>query len=71
MEQQKAPCKNCKKRKIINNVSCHSKCKVYKDWARNFYKEKKDQAELEKLNNASYSMFDSMQIRKPLKGGKV
>ena len=71
MEQQKAPCKNCKERKITNNVSCHSTCERYKQWAKKLHEEKKEKLEKEKIDNASYSMFESMKIRKPLKGGKI
>lgn len=71
MTGNKAPCKNCKDRKIINNVSCHSTCEKYKQWAKKLHADKQQQEQRKKMDIDSYSMFESMAIRKPNKGGKI
>lgn len=71
MVGNKAPCKGCKDRKIINNKTCHSICEKYKNWVEEMREIEKAINLQRKIDNDSYSMFESMAIRNPNKGGKI
>lgn len=71
MAGNKAPCKGCKDRKFINNTTCHSTCEKYKKWVEEMHESEKAINLQRKIDIDSYSMFESMAIRKPKKGGKI
>ena len=72
MEEAKAPCKECKERRFIDErTTCHSVCEKYKKWVEKIHKEERELIQKRKMDQDSYSMFESMKIRKPLKGGKI
>ena len=67
METFKAPCKGCKDRKIIDNKSCHSWCEKYNEWARTQRELKEKALEKLRIDKDSYSIRESMYIRKGCK----
>lgn len=62
-----APCQNCKERWVDDKTSCHATCERYKEWKNTTFRERKEEAIRAKLDIDSYSVSDSMQIRKPIK----
>lgn len=60
----KAPCKDCKERWVNDKTSCHVTCERYKEWKNITFKERKEETQRAKIDIDSYSVSDSMQIRK-------
>lgn len=60
----KAPCKDCKERWVNDKTSCHVTCERYKKWKSITFKERKEETQRAKIDIDSYSVSDSMQIRK-------
>ena len=72
MEDKKAPCKECKDRRFIDEkTTCHAVCEKYKEWVTNLHQEEREVIRQRKMDQDSYSMFEAMKIRKPMRGGKI
>ena len=67
----KIPCKECKDRFVTEHYSCHAICEQYKEWNKFHQEELKRLAEKKAIDNASYSMYDSMELNKKKRGGKI
>ena len=67
IEACKAPCKGCTERKIIGTKSCHSWCEKYLSWVKAQQDLKHKIIEKNKIDKDSYSVRESMYIRKGCK----
>lgn len=71
MAEKQAPCKECKDRRFIDGkTTCHSTCRIYKDWVNRSHKEYIEKVTKKRLDNDSYALKDVLDICKPRRGRK-
>ena len=58
------PCKDCKDRKVGKNYTCHKFCKKYISWKTEHESKRQELLEKAKIDKASYSIEESMNIQK-------
>lgn len=65
------PCKDCKDRKVGKRYTCHKYCKKYISWKAEHEEKRLALLEKDKIDKDSYSIEESMNIRKWYKRSKI
>ena len=65
------PCKDCKDRFVKENYTCHKYCKKYISWKTEHESKRQELLEKAKIDKASYSIEESMNIQKWYKRTKI